>query len=482
MPLKRITRLAQFFLLASALNSGAAQTVTPAREHIYLGGRVIAVENPTGGGGGAGAQIAVWPTTISLAPSQSQQFYAAVQGGTGTVIWSVSSNGGGISQAGVYTAPATPGATQATVTATLSGTTRSASATVIFYGSTTSGTYPLLGSFVSFDRDQSAAQWSAELNHMKSLGMNTLVLLSAGSLQPDSSDPTGYSLSGVGLLYPSSLVDASVRPATDRLEMILNMADLLQMKVYVGSLQTAQAWDTGLEFGALNKYNRLAGQEIIQKYAQHPSLAGWYFTQEIWLNWVKFYYGSVGSYYGVGLLQQYVSDMRSVDPSKPVAAAIVFKKSPYWSMPGLTAGEIPFWTTTLLQGTGLQILMPQDGAGAEAGAADVSELGAYFQAFQAGVAAAGAAVLWSTVETFTAETNLPNDQYPPAPATRIQQQIQNERPYVSGFVSWIFGHDMSSQATYYPVEASGLTRDYQAAFQPGTIPHSTAVSYASAAT
>jgi hypothetical protein len=40
-------------------------------------------------------------------------------------------------------------------------------------------------------------------------------------------------------------------------------------------------------------------QEVLQNYRQHPSLAGWYFTQELWLNWVK-YYGS--SYYGVTLL------------------------------------------------------------------------------------------------------------------------------------------------------------------------------------
>ncbi|MFN0104715.1 MAG: hypothetical protein ACKV2U_21835 [Bryobacteraceae bacterium] len=28
-------------------------------------------------------------------------------------------------------------------------------------------------------------------------------------------------------------------------------------------------------------------QEIVAAYGHHPSLEGWYFTQEIWMNWVK---------------------------------------------------------------------------------------------------------------------------------------------------------------------------------------------------
>jgi hypothetical protein len=71
--------------------------------------------------------------------------------------------------------------------------------------------------------------------------------------------------------------------------------------------------------------------------------------------------------------------------------------------------------------------------------------------------------LWSAIETFTAKSNLTSDRYPPGPITRIQDQISRVSPYVSGYVSWIFGDDMSPQATYYPVEASELNRQYQIA-------------------
>jgi uncharacterized repeat protein (TIGR01451 family) len=454
----------------------AAQTPAPSREYIYLGNRVVAIENSSSSSGN-GSQIAIWPSTASLAPGQSQQFNAVVEGSSASVTWTTNPSIGTISPSGLYTAPATLGAVQSvTVTASLTGANVTAAANIALYSSTSSGgSYPLLGSFLMFDRNLSAAQWNIELQSMASLGMNTLVILSVGSLQPNSGDPTGYSLSGVGLLYPSSFVDPSVRPTTDYLESILSMADQKNMRVYLGSLQTYEDWSTGLEFSALQKYNPIVAQEILTNYKQHPSLAGWYFSQEIWLNWVK-YYGA--SYYGVNLLQQYVSAMRGLDPTKPVCAAIVFKETGYGAMPGLSTSEIPSWTTALLQNTGLQILMPQDGAGAEAGAPTVAELPGYFQAFQAGVAAAGTStVLWSTIETFTSEPNLSNDQYPPADAGRIQQQINNERPYVTGYVSWLFGHDMSPQATYYPVEAGALSRNYQSTFQP-SLSQSVAVWYA----
>jgi hypothetical protein len=274
------------------------------------------------------------------------------------------------------------------------------------------------------------------------------------------------------LLYPSLLVDASIRPTEDRLEMILSLADQRGMRVYIGSLQTWADWTTGAEFVALREYNRRVAQEVLDHYGHHPSLEGWYFTQEIWMNWVKFY-GS--GYYGTALLRDFITDMQTLDPTKPVCAAVVFKKDAYYSMPGLTPEELQTVTTSFLAATQLPILMPQDGAGAEAGAPPLTELPSYFQALKnAAVSAAVGTVLWGTVETFTAVPNLSNDRYPPASAMRVQEQVNATRPYVTGYVNWIFGNDMSPQATYYPVEATGLNRDYQSRFRPSAVPQTTA--------
>jgi hypothetical protein len=136
-------------------------------------------------------------------------------------------------------------------------------------------------------------------------------------------------------------------------------------------------------------------------------------------------------------------------------------------MPGLTASELRTWTTSLVRTTKLDILMPQDGAGAGAGAPSIGDLPDYFAAMAAGVrAGATKTSLWSIVETFTADCSPSGERYPPANISRIRSQISQVRPYVTGYVSWIFGDDLSPQARYYPAEARELNRQYKLSFGP----------------
>jgi hypothetical protein len=84
--------------------------------------------------------ITVSPLAATLSPGQSQQFTANVTGAANTAVtWSIAPNVGGISPAGVYTAPtAIATAQQVTVTATSQAdATKSASATVALTESVT---------------------------------------------------------------------------------------------------------------------------------------------------------------------------------------------------------------------------------------------------------------------------------------------------------------------------------------------------------
>ena len=447
-----------------------AQTPLLRREYINLGSRVIASEETAAPASGT-VYVDVWPGTASLGPSQSMRFNPAVTGTSNqSVTWSVSPAIGTVSSAGVYTSPPTVpvGATVTIRASSVADPAKSGTSVITFYSPAISGDYPLMGSFLNFYRNLGQNQWGIEFDRMRQIGMNTIVIVSVGALRPHVPDPLGYSLSGEGLLYPSQHATPDVRPTVDRLEWILSLADQRNMKVYVGSLQTAGDWSTGEEFIALREYNKRVAQEIVTMYGHHPSLEGWYFTQELWMNWAK-YHGP--TYYGTALLRDFVTDMATVDITKPVAAAVVFKKDGYWSMPGLTPTELQSTAASFLQGSGLQILMPQDGGGAEAGAPPIAELPAYFQALKnaADGSAAGTA-LWSTVETFTQVPNVSNDRYPPGSATRIQQQVNQVRPYVTGLVNWIYGSDISEQATYYPVEAANLDREYRYRFRPASVP------------
>ena len=325
-----------------------------------------------------------------------------------------------------------------------------------------SDSYPIRGTFLNFYRDLKPAEWEVEFQAMQDVGIETVVVSSVGRLRPDPGNPSRFNLSPEGLLFPSMLVSSRERPAHDRLEMILSLADRHGMRIYLGSLQTAADWTGGTEFSALSLYNRLLASEILQRYGRHASLQGWYFTQEIWLNWVS-YYGE--DYYGTKLLATWVADMIALDAAKATAATMVFKKAAQGAMPGLIPPDVQKWTSHLSAQTRIDILMPQDGIGAQAGAPSMEELAAYYRAMAAGVLASSAkTAIWSIVEEFNPLPGVDGSKYPPASAVRIKKQVDTVRPYVAGYVGWIFGDDMSPQATYYPAEAKELNRQYRLLF------------------
>jgi hypothetical protein len=177
----------------------------------------VAVENA---GSNVVKGIGIWPPSVSLGALQQQKFWAVVWGPSNTAAtWTISPAGyGQITQldatTALYTAPATITSSQpVTITATSTADhTQSATAQAHFYapGSGT-GDYPLFGSFLNFYRSMPSQLWSEEFGWMRQIDMNTIVLASAGALLPNGSDPTGYSLSAEGLIYPSSLVDPSIR-------------------------------------------------------------------------------------------------------------------------------------------------------------------------------------------------------------------------------------------------------------------------------
>jgi len=317
--------------------------------------------------------------------------------------------------------------------------------------------YPIQGTFLNFYRNLTPELWTLEFQYMRAVDINTVVVVSVGHLRLDLHDSSSFSLAPDGLLYPSAFVPAAERPTRDLLQTILSLADQNGMNVYLGSLQTATDWTDGTEFAALRTYNQRVALEIIQRYGHHQSLRGWYFAQEIWMNWVKKY---DTQYNGTSLLANWAADMKSIDPAKATTASVVVKKRGSGAMPGLTASELEVWTATLLQAARIDILMPQDGIGARQGAPSLDDLPEYFAAMRTAAQSANTS-LWSAIETFTAKLNLTSEHFPPAPVARIQDQINKVSPYVSGYVSWIFGDDMSPQATYYPVEANELNRQYR---------------------
>lgn len=324
--------------------------------------------------------------------------------------------------------------------------------------------YPVRGSFFNFYRNMSQELWGRELDRMVLLEMDTIVISSVGRLRPGASGPV-CQLDTAGMLYPSLYAQSQNPPIEDRLGMILQLAQQRGMSVYIGSLITAGDWTTGMEFSMLRTCNKSVAAEILLRYpGQAATVKGWYFTQELWLNWAKYYILNNGFYYGTDVLRDFVTDMKSVNPAKLVSFAPVFKKT----IPGgnpvmldLTPQEAKVQLREMLTISQADLAMPQDGigVGTVTGSPNITEVGAYYQEMRQGADEAGK-TLWCTVETFTAIAGLSNDKYPPAGMARVSSQLGAIGPHVLGFVEWIFGNDMSPEATYYPVEASALYRDY----------------------
>jgi hypothetical protein len=324
----------------------------------------------------------------------------------------------------------------------------------------------LTGSFVKFDRNLTTVQmWQRELAAEAALGHKILILPGDGTLMPSLGDSTGFTVNPQTLNYPSAIFPASP-PQPDELGMLLTAADQFGMQVYVGSLQTYGVWSNGDEFKALHKYDPIVAREILARYGSHPSLnsggGNWYFSHELWLNWVKFY-GL--AYYGIRELATYVGQMKALNAGARVIEAPVFKKAGSVLMPGLSSTEAGTYLAVVASRSQVDIVAPQDGAGAQAGAPAVSELGNYYSEMRAALGtsiASGTVQLWTTTETFQAAvtgTESANG-WQPAPVSRISRQIAAEAPYVSQIIQFMYGWDMSPEATYTPVEADTLLAQY----------------------
>jgi len=324
----------------------------------------------------------------------------------------------------------------------------------------------LTGSFVKFDRNLTTVpMWRHELAAQAALGHRILILPGDGTLMPSLADSTGFTVNPQTLIYPSGNFPAS--PAQpDELGMLLTAADQFGMQVYVGSLQTYGVWSNGDEFDALHKYDPIVAREILARYGSHPSLnsggGNWYFSHELWLNWVKFY---GRTYYGVRELETYVRQMKALSAQARVIEAPVFKKTRSARMPGLSSKEAGTFLAVLVSRSRVDIVAPQDGAGAQAGAPAVSELADYYSGMRAALEASiasGNVQLWTTTETFAAAVTGTEsaDGWQPAPVARIHRQIASEAPYVSQMIQFMYGWDMSPEATYTPVEADTLRAQY----------------------
>jgi hypothetical protein len=275
---------------------------------------------------------------------------------------------------------------------------------------------PIRGTFIQYQdwmMKMDAGAWGRELDAMRRAGIDLVVIqwLRMNDSRFIPSDPA----------------------AVDPTRIILEYADTHGMRVFIG-LAYADLWWTRLRdqrylTRAAVTSIRVAG-EAWARYGKHPSFAGWYLPQELRdANYPPQIVDALRNFLkGLG------DRCRDLSGGKRVAI------SP--SMSGLIAPEM-FGRiyTSLLRGSGIDIVIFQDGVGARGWGADLEQrIVPYFGAMRAACRTARV-TLWSDIEIFH-HAGKPSKSEP-ASIDRIKRQIAAESPFVSGFVMFDFFHYMS---------------------------------------
>ncbi len=112
-------------------------------------------------------------------------------------------------------------------------------------------------------------EWDADFKAMKSIGINTVVMIRAG---------LGW---WVASPFKSILETEDVYyPPMDLTEMFLTLADKHQMNFFFGMYDSGRYWIDG-EFQKEIDLNLKLIDEVWEKYGHHESFKGWYLSQEI---------------------------------------------------------------------------------------------------------------------------------------------------------------------------------------------------------
>ena len=112
-------------------------------------------------------------------------------------------------------------------------------------------------------------EWDADFRHMKSIGIDTVVMIRSGYRK--------------FMTYPSAYLigKGCYRPSVDLLDMFLRLSDRYGMKFYFGLYDSGVYWDTG-DMTMEMEHNRFVVDEVWENYgSKHKSFGGWYVSTEI---------------------------------------------------------------------------------------------------------------------------------------------------------------------------------------------------------
>ena len=286
------------------------------------------------------------------------------------------------------------------------------------------------GSFLQMDNTNtiwSLSRWGQELAYMRTVNMNTVI--------------TGSAVFETNAYYPGcSLPGVTVQG--QQLDKILTIADTTGMTVYLGLYYDGSWWSNEANttyLTTITNKNKTIIDELWSLYSTHPSWKGWYIVTETdnWTTRIESDRQKLVTYY----LRPVSDYCHSKTPAKKVGLAPFFN----YSLPMNPTDWKGWWISTLSEVTSLDIIMLQDGVGAQAlNYSSVSSyfnsVTAYFNAVKQATDSTGR-ILWSDLEIFKTISSSPWAAIPASIST-ITAQLAIEQPYVANFTCWEFPYYM----------------------------------------
>ncbi|TAE09693.1 MAG: DUF4434 domain-containing protein [Bacteroidetes bacterium] len=114
-----------------------------------------------------------------------------------------------------------------------------------------------------------AAEWDADFAHMKSIGIDTVIVIRCGYRQ--------------FITYPSPYLiqqQQCFTPPADLLTLFLQLGEKYGMQVWIGLYDSGKYWDTGNMQHEIDA-NRFVIDELWKQYGHFKSFKGWYLSMEI---------------------------------------------------------------------------------------------------------------------------------------------------------------------------------------------------------
>ena len=116
----------------------------------------------------------------------------------------------------------------------------------------------------------SKKEWEKDFNHMKSIGIDTVILIRCGYKKQ--------------LTYPSAYLienEDCHKPYNDLLRLFLELAASHNMSFYFGLYDSGKYWWELGDFKKELDINKYVIDEVWEKYGHYPAFKGWYISHEI---------------------------------------------------------------------------------------------------------------------------------------------------------------------------------------------------------